>query len=477
MPWSTLELDPAAATERDVKRAYAKRLKTCRPDQDPEGFRELHEAYTTALGELQWRGSGAPVSVPIPADAVTAPEPPPAVVAAAAATARSTTTDAVAPPVAVSLPSSITAVDEALDALELALKEGREGVADLVRTCEQALYEHPESALRWGDLMHDLVDRHGSHPDLRLKPEAMLFELEHGGVGATLAIIGRLDRQGTPQGIASLANLLLENKRRIAGPGAGLAAARLAAAAAFWANRHAAPLADFAYQHLARGERDYHMHMIDQHRAMADHFRLVPDRYRAYWRQRVMNSPGKDAWDDEESREALQWLQTTLGRSAPHFETFLGLLPEEIVTRLNLKAPPPLRPTRPASPTPTGPRVPRRPEVPEWDRDPDREERVRHRAREIRQRQHREETRGSSRSFPTWGLGFFVVLIIKVIIAMATCSNRAERASTYPGSGPIMTEKEMLGLLDKTTNDASPPKELPHALPERTQPASQRDAS
>ncbi|MGN6151067.1 MAG: J domain-containing protein, partial [Lysobacteraceae bacterium] len=40
------------ADERAIKRAYAARLKTVRPDEDPEGFQRLNEAYQAALA---WR--------------------------------------------------------------------------------------------------------------------------------------------------------------------------------------------------------------------------------------------------------------------------------------------------------------------------------------------------------------------------------------------------------------------------------------
>lgn len=50
MSWghAVLELDEDA-DPRAVKRAYAKRLRTTRPDDDPAGFQQLHEAYQAAL--------------------------------------------------------------------------------------------------------------------------------------------------------------------------------------------------------------------------------------------------------------------------------------------------------------------------------------------------------------------------------------------------------------------------------------------
>jgi len=53
--WHALLDLPPDADERAIKRAYAAKLKATRPDEDPEGFQRLHEAYQAALA---WVRSG-----------------------------------------------------------------------------------------------------------------------------------------------------------------------------------------------------------------------------------------------------------------------------------------------------------------------------------------------------------------------------------------------------------------------------------
>ena len=54
MHWAFAHLGlPADADERAVKRAYAQRLKTTRPDEDPQGFQRLREAYEAALARAR----------------------------------------------------------------------------------------------------------------------------------------------------------------------------------------------------------------------------------------------------------------------------------------------------------------------------------------------------------------------------------------------------------------------------------------
>jgi len=55
--WDILGMEPTEST-RDIKRAYAKKLKNTRPDDDPFGFQQLHNAYKTALYIAQMRADG-----------------------------------------------------------------------------------------------------------------------------------------------------------------------------------------------------------------------------------------------------------------------------------------------------------------------------------------------------------------------------------------------------------------------------------
>lgn len=51
---------PEDASEKDIKRAYAKQLKLTRPQDDPEGFQRLNEVYQAALSWSAGRDAGEP---------------------------------------------------------------------------------------------------------------------------------------------------------------------------------------------------------------------------------------------------------------------------------------------------------------------------------------------------------------------------------------------------------------------------------
>lgn len=54
-PFVFFGLDRKTATAVDVKRAYAAKLKTTRPDEDPAGFMALRASMEGALNQIKWR--------------------------------------------------------------------------------------------------------------------------------------------------------------------------------------------------------------------------------------------------------------------------------------------------------------------------------------------------------------------------------------------------------------------------------------
>lgn len=56
--WNTLGIE-RTADERSIKRAYAKQLKQNRPEDDPEGFQALRDAYETALRHCRFEAADA----------------------------------------------------------------------------------------------------------------------------------------------------------------------------------------------------------------------------------------------------------------------------------------------------------------------------------------------------------------------------------------------------------------------------------
>ncbi|ORM76525.1 hypothetical protein HA44_15365 [Mixta gaviniae] len=59
--WQILGIEPTG-DETAIRRAYARQLKTCRPDSDPEGYQRLREAF-------EWAKSSAGTPQPVEADA------------------------------------------------------------------------------------------------------------------------------------------------------------------------------------------------------------------------------------------------------------------------------------------------------------------------------------------------------------------------------------------------------------------------
>lgn len=161
--WKVLDLTPGA-DERSIKRAYARLLKIHRPDENPNEFQRLREAYEASLAESRWRAQVDEEDVYSPL-AVSAPTPeyhPPAQVPTR-----------VIPLDRVDIPTAISPPEPSLEQMQQWLAEGKDRqVWDALRLWlasdwllpferrqqfEQSILDWLESAEKWSPAFFDGV--------------------------------------------------------------------------------------------------------------------------------------------------------------------------------------------------------------------------------------------------------------------------------------------------------------------------------
>ena len=199
---------------------------------------------------------------------------------------------------------------------------------------KKALYNHPEDAQAWGDSFYELAEAFPANSDLRLRSQAILFELENEANSATIAVISRLEKDAKAQGLSSLTQLFLENLSRISTPNGAYAAARLACANTIWNKSLVDQLASFAYENLAPNERDFVMSRIDQHLSLAEVVRAVPTELKIFWVEQFTKGSHETDWETDEAKGAVDFLTTSTARLMPHFQDFVSLLPETVAENL-----------------------------------------------------------------------------------------------------------------------------------------------
>lgn len=321
-PWILLELDPSTATEKDIKRAYAKRLKVTRPDQNPEGFKELNDAYQFAL-YLIARG---PVNAPQETVRVDTPS--------ALVIEDETSPEGER---AVSVPQAAAGENEikqATSLLEDAIVRDQQNVASLVRDIEQCLYRYPTSAQVWSMHVAPLIEQYPCHPDLLLKPDVLLYELEQGSCDVTLAVINRLDRMGKKDALQGLAQYFHKSASRLATPLGARILGRLAFSAGMWELSFVDALANTAYEQLPISERDYTMDLIDQYKRLGIYLHGVPNVWRYFWAKFFLGNAARQDWTSEEGEAALMELAKTRSRLWHCYPEIMEMLPPDIVKLL-----------------------------------------------------------------------------------------------------------------------------------------------
>ena len=400
--WEVLGLEQSTASERDVKRAYAKLLKTTRPDKDPEGFQRLREAYDIALMELKY------ASLPSAFADESAEEG--ASGEAVGESGQILPDDIGAQSVA--QPSWPSDFREAVTELETAVDSG-EGVTEAARKFESALYANPQLAPEWGQTVARLLRDDQTSPELKFKAKALLFELEYDSSSGAMAVISRMEREGRRAGITELANLFIQHQDRINSPAGGEAMARLACAAAIWESTSVKMLSNLAYERLPIHLRDNIMEAIEADMRLGKVLRGLPQVWRPFWMTRIREPYREWDWDDVESQAALKHIREAQARTWDGFELVSSILPEEIAATIPKKAK--LRTAEPMygyreKPPPLPPQQPVYGGTPVY--------------------QPRPTSSGSGAS--GWVIGIAIFLLIKVVLLASKCDSGYSGTSTSP---------------------------------------------
>lgn len=327
MPWQLLDLDPDSATTKEVKRAYARLLKKTKPDQDPEGFKTLHEAYQKALylvslQENQYREQDSPQY----ASLLDQPEP-----SAEDAGVNGSVPSVSSLPESSSLPSRLVppTMSQAFDALADALKQGSEGMEPLVRKVEACLLENPDHAECWGTWVAELIERYPDHAELRFKLNVLLYEAENQSIRGCVAVIHRLDRQGNAEGVKNVALYFLQNKNRIETEIGGYLFWRLGVACALWQPTLATKMSVEAFHYLPAGVREHAAQEIDVAQNVRQYIIHVPDFLKRFWFFRLLYPNAPHDWDSTESIDAIRHLLTKRAQLWSCYQTLMESVPEE----------------------------------------------------------------------------------------------------------------------------------------------------
>ena len=318
-PWSVLGLDPDAATERDVKKAYAALVKQNRPDRDPDAFQHIHRAYEVALAQLQHsqRALVAPLA------SADEPDSPPS-------------EPTQAQPATPTLPEEwLTAESEMRQALSEAdnlrlqqcmgrLRELACANPALVATWEQSLLQTFET--KFIQLAHSIRDE-----DVQLMIRERREHLPEAMLGFWQATGARLQME-------ALADFLLGQKPPLDFPATVLLQARLSLYLAFANLSKAEQLTNAVFPLMPPQMRDWILPRLENRLAIAKIFRTLPAENRRYWEQNLCpNDEETIVWDEPTLRTQFRELTIRCPSDWPGYQILSEVIPKPLFNRMTLQ--------------------------------------------------------------------------------------------------------------------------------------------
>ena len=318
-PWSILGLEPASATARMVKQAYAKKIKECRPDTDPEGFQQLHAAYQFALHWLQQRA----------ADEQENPEKP-------------------------TKPQEHSPPEEAGPSLTEHFLKSQEDLRQTIASADWDACKHkldqwkaqikkePDLIHAWHDSLIDLFNEHADFLTDYMSPADVRWLLEANCEAGPHHFVTLWYLKNQPNKLRVLANLLLETNTQMDVPAVIKQLVRLVEILAHHDVMFAGKLLNLVYPKLPPEVREWLVPQLETRLSVARTFRLLPANSRYFWDRKLfpLNHEQLD-WNGEELAREFRQLTKLKPSNWPGYDILSQAIPQETFDQLIKHNPPP----------------------------------------------------------------------------------------------------------------------------------------
>lgn len=308
--WEILGLDASTATEREVKSAYARLIKKHRPDEDPEGFQRVRQAFETAtacLASGRDRGSETVIIPDEPsADASSAPVPPALI------------------EVEVEVISARDANNPALMALAM---------AKLLPVCLEIAPGAAGVGL-WQDSLRRVTEGRVERLVPGVLTAQLMTELEHGTAVISHAVLDHCEIANEMTPVLALGSAILEAPKRVASYDASIVVLRVALLTGFLVPMNAPKLCNIAFPHVDKQARETLIPQAEQQAAIGRIMFGLRHELVRFWHPRVLRPRAQWNWDDEESQRVLADLAKVRDAHWNGYNIIRQVVPEEWFTKL-----------------------------------------------------------------------------------------------------------------------------------------------
>ncbi len=323
-PWDILQLDPATATERDVKRAYARLIKSYRPDTNPAEFQQVREAYEYALHVLRQEPATAPV---IPTEFPQGEVPP------------------AAEPASVELPEDFQA---ALADVQYSVAHPTTSslTASFAKLRNLVLPQVPLLPAWEHALLQVFADQPQTLGKL-LEPEAIFRLLSYDCTALANLAVEQWYLEGLTLRLAQLANRCDAMRPPLESPPVVMLQMRLAMLVAFVNLPVSHRLANTHYPKLPPNVRDWVMPRLENRMSAAKLFEMLPLETRRFWERRLFPEDNETVeWDLATVEPNYREITLRCPLSWPGYNLLREVIPPSVLQALRSRSQTAVRSTK-----------------------------------------------------------------------------------------------------------------------------------